>query len=149
MNGHCGCASGYSCQWVPQPTAAPTGRRSMIYHPGPGSYQCAAVNPWTRQLPQCAYSIKRGQRKCFFYWLRITLMPFSPALRPDKSLPLLSRSSQGLFGALPRSQRTRSNALYILYKKMNVCKIQTIMNTCLFWLRRFQQYRVFRDMSDI
>ncbi|KAH3789786.1 uncharacterized protein LOC127841922 [Dreissena polymorpha] len=43
MNGHCGCASGYSCQWVPAPsTAAPVGRRSMIYHPGPGSYQCAA-----------------------------------------------------------------------------------------------------------
>ncbi|XP_052230385.1 uncharacterized protein LOC127844316 [Dreissena polymorpha] len=46
LNGHCGCSSGYSCQWVPEPsTTASAGRRSMIYHPGPGSYQCAADNP--------------------------------------------------------------------------------------------------------
>ncbi|KAH3777140.1 hypothetical protein DPMN_178577 [Dreissena polymorpha] len=45
LNGHCGCSSGYSCQWVPAPsTTASAGRRSMIYHPGPGSYQCAADN---------------------------------------------------------------------------------------------------------
>lgn len=54
MNGHCGCESGLSCQWVPDPTVAtskPTpnynnllgllGKRGMAYHPEPGSYQCA------------------------------------------------------------------------------------------------------------
>ncbi|KAL4232135.1 hypothetical protein ACF0H5_009710 [Mactra antiquata] len=40
-NGHCGCVSGTSCQWVAEPTTMSTGKRSMIYHPGPGSYKCA------------------------------------------------------------------------------------------------------------
>ncbi|XP_052773920.1 uncharacterized protein LOC128212478 [Mya arenaria] len=49
-NGHCGCTSGYSCQWVPEPTvtAGPGGKRSMVYHPGPGSYKCA---PQATQSP--------------------------------------------------------------------------------------------------
>ncbi|XP_045191052.1 uncharacterized protein LOC123547872 [Mercenaria mercenaria] len=41
-NGHCGCGSGLSCQWVPDPTVtAGHVRRSQIYHPGPGAYRCA------------------------------------------------------------------------------------------------------------
>ena len=49
-NGHCGCESGLSCQWVPSGTASSSadsgnlgtlGKRSMVYHPEPGNYQCA------------------------------------------------------------------------------------------------------------
>ncbi|XP_060576470.1 uncharacterized protein LOC132733801 [Ruditapes philippinarum] len=39
-NGHCGCGSGLSCQWVPEPTTI-SAKRGMIYHPGPGNYRCA------------------------------------------------------------------------------------------------------------
>jgi len=53
-NGHCGCESGLGCQWVPELIVASTtsdpivslliellGKRGMVAHSEPGSYQCA------------------------------------------------------------------------------------------------------------
>ncbi|XP_045191051.1 uncharacterized protein LOC123547871 [Mercenaria mercenaria] len=42
LNGHCGCGSGMSCQWVPEPTtSSPVVKRMLPYHDGPGAYKCA------------------------------------------------------------------------------------------------------------
>ncbi|KAH3712505.1 uncharacterized protein LOC127858608 [Dreissena polymorpha] len=49
MNGHCGCALGTSCQFVPLPTmsmpSAVHAQARKIFMPGPGSYKCVAKSP--------------------------------------------------------------------------------------------------------